>query len=47
MSKSYVDRIIKEENGDISKIENSLEFPKGSLHPNDMRIVEIPPQQGS
>ena len=43
MPKPYIDKIIKDANGDIGKIEEALGFPKGSWNPDDIVIVEIPP----
>jgi hypothetical protein len=46
MPKPYVDKVIKEANGDIGKIEEALGYPKGSWDPDDIVIVEIPPTKG-
>ena len=43
MPKSYFDKVIKDANGNIGKVEDALAFPRGSLDLSDTMVVEIPP----
>ena len=45
MPKSYVDKVIKDSDGDIKKIAGALGLRESTLDPDDLLLVEIPPSK--